>query len=117
MAVKRSLRIVLAALAVILFIDAATFRWQHKSFHSGAPPYMDKPMYGVYLVGNNLESSLAVEATTEKSCLQACQFETRCKAMSFIEEPWGGGECRLKDKVPPGTQASIAISAVKVYPW
>jgi hypothetical protein len=78
---------------------------------------MDESMYGVYLVGNNLESPLTAEATTEKSCRQACQLETRCKAMSFIEEPWGGGECRLKDKVPPGTQASIAISAVKVYPW
>jgi hypothetical protein len=116
MAANRLLVKVLATLAITLLLGSTAPWWWHKAIPSDAPPYMDEMVYGVYLPGNNLENPLAAEANTEESCSRLCLQDTRCKAMSFIEKPWGGGECRLKDKVPPRTNAPIAISAVKVYP-
>jgi PAN domain len=109
------------ALAVILVIVGSAFRWaprvfHSRLFHSGAPPYMASPIYGVYLQGNDFASAEAAEATTERSCLAACLHDERCHAMSFVEAPWGGGVCRLKDKVPKGRRADDAVSAVKIIP-
>jgi len=116
MADKRSLVKLLVAFVVVLFVSGSALWWAPKVFRSGSPPYMDSLTYGVYLQGNDITSPEASQATTEESCSAACLHDERCRAMSFVEAPWGGGVCQLKDKVPKSRRADDAISAVKIFP-
>ena len=116
MATGRSLGKILVAFVVVLLVAGAAAWCAVKVFRSNLPPYMDSLSYGVYLQGNDITSAEASEASTEESCSVACLHDTRCRAMSFIERPWGGGVCQLKDKVPKGRRADDAISAVKIFP-
>lgn len=113
MASESSLSKPLVALGALLFVAATVSWWGPKRLPS--PPYMDKMAYGVYLQGNDIESKLAEDAFTEEQCSEACLQDSRCRAMSFVESPWGGGVCRLKDKVSTRSSAWNAISAVKVF--
>jgi hypothetical protein len=115
MANEGSLGKPLIALAALLLVAGTVLWWGHKVF-AKAPPYMDKLMYGVYLQGNDIESKDAEDANTEEQCSKSCLQDSRCKAMSFVESQWGGGVCRLKDKVSARSSAWAAISAVKVFP-
>jgi PAN domain len=116
MANEDSLGKPLIVLAAALLVAGTVLWWGQKHFPQ-SPPYMDKLMYGVYLQGNDIESKDAEGANTEEQCSKSCLQDSRCRAMSFIENsPWGGGVCRLKDKVSTRSSAWIAISAVKVFP-
>ncbi|HVG92708.1 MAG TPA: PAN domain-containing protein [Alphaproteobacteria bacterium] len=114
MVTQRSLtKLFVAFLAVLLAANIAWTRFLHAKAH----PSMDDLMYGVYLQGNDLNSESADDANSEEQCSNVCQDDARCKAMSFVESPWGGGVCRIKDKVGARTPASNAISAIKRFPW
>ena len=114
MATQGSLtKLLVVFLAVLLAASIAWTRYLRANTH----PSMDDLMYGVYLQGNDLKSELADDANSEEQCWNICQDDARCKAMSFVESPWGGGVCRIKDKVGARTPASNAISAVKRFPW
>jgi hypothetical protein len=106
----------LVVLAALLFVAGIILWWGHN--HLPQPPtHMGDLMYGVYLQGNDIESKDAEGAQTEEQCSRSCLEDSRCQAMSFIESrPWGGGVCRLKDKVSARSSAPVAISAVKVFP-
>ncbi|HZD94565.1 MAG TPA: PAN domain-containing protein [Candidatus Sulfotelmatobacter sp.] len=114
MATQVSLTKSLVALLIILL--AGSVAWT-TFLHSKARPYMGELMYGVYLPGNDIESALANEADSEEQCSDVCLQDGRCKAMSFVQRSWGGGVCRIKNKVPARSAASNGISAVKVIPW
>ena len=103
------------ALAALLFVAGAILWWGHKHFLQ-SPPYMDKLVYGVYLQGTDIESKDAEGANSEEQCSRSCLQDSRCQAMSFVESQWGGGVCRLKDKVSARSSAWNAISAKKVFP-
>jgi PAN domain len=105
----------LVLLTTLLFVAGTAFWWGHKHFPQ-PPTHMDNLMYGVYLQGNDIESKDAEGAMTEEQCSRSCLQDSRCRAMSFVESQWGGGVCRLKDKVSVRSSALIAISAVKVFP-
>lgn len=114
MAIQGSLaKLLVAFLAVLLAASIAWTRFLRAKTH----PSMDDLMYGVYLQGNDLKSDLADDANSEEQCSNVCQDDVRCKAMSFVESPWGGGVCQIKDKVGARTPARNAISAVKRFQW
>jgi PAN domain len=106
----------LVVLATLLFV-AGTVPWWGPRLMPLSPPYMDKMMYGVYLQGNDIESKLAEDANSEEQCSRACLQDSCCRAMSFVESEWGGGVCRLKDKVSTRSSGWNAISAEKAFPW
>ena len=113
MATQVSLTKLLVAFLVLL---AASIAWTG-FLRAKAHPSMGDLMDGVYLQGNDLNSEAADDANSEEQCSNVCQDDARCKAMSFVESPWGGGVCRIKDKVGTRTPASNAISAIKRFPW
>jgi PAN domain len=111
-----SLRKTIAVAVMALIVVATPQWWWAKVFQANFTPYMDEMEYGVYFQGSDFEDKMAAEANTEESCMTACRENSRCKAMSFVLRPWGGGECRLKDSVPRRYPAVDAISSVKISP-
>jgi PAN domain len=103
--------------ALLITFLAGGVAWTKYLHAKAARPSMYDLMYGVYLRGNNIESDLAADANSEEQCSNVCREDTRCKAMSFVQHPWGGGVCQLKDRVPEPTPATDAVSAVKYQPW
>ena len=50
-----------------------------------------------------------------QACSESCDTNVHCLAMTMVKRPGGGGICWLKDSVPPMSQHTDMVSAIKIF--
>jgi hypothetical protein len=66
-------------------------------------------LWGVQLKGSNL-SQMPIRVASAEECSEKCAKREDCVAMTFVK---GAGHCWLKNAVPPQSQNSEMVSAIK----
>jgi hypothetical protein len=59
----------------------------------------------------------AFRVVSAEDCRIACDSIDACKAMTFVRNGNGGGDCWLKDRVPPTSAQPAMTSAMKRRGW
>jgi len=109
---KFLLAIAIIVVAAALVVPALFNNWDK---HTAAPtspgvtPRMGPLLPGIQLRGGNFSQTPILVASAEE-CSERCRQLNSCLAMTFVTGP---GHCWLKNAVPPQSQNSKMVSAIK----